>query len=419
MYSLHCYPQQSSPDDPANTDLDSKVVWTKLLKQWRPDDAKSVKCARAMTKYGAIPTDLRRKVWFKISGAARLFKSNPGLYLKLYTTTSAHSDLIEKDLPRTYGKCSSKPSMRKKSRKASLDFLHCDCLRRVLIAYSNLDPSLGYCQGMNYIAGFMLRIFRSDTSSHDEEAFWTFVVMMKKVRSLFIDGMPGFHKVVAYFRRLCGHQLPSLHAQWDSLGIDVYKLVLTPWFHSLFSYPSFDMAHTARIWDLFLTHDFSVVAKVAFTIIASNQKQLAAMEFVEIIDFCKFVPSMKRGGNQLFQKAMSIPLDEKFVHCFRDLTRYDWQINKGLIEEYAQHQMKKLEKRREKLKLERKYRSMQHDEDDAKECEINDQHAIAESDSVAAASSKSHFLTLSAANRDDSESVLSISMNSSGCDHDQ
>jgi len=178
----------------------------------------------------------------------------------------------------------------------------------------------------------------------------TFVVIMRRVRSIFIDGLPGFHKLTHYFRKLCVHHLPKLHNKWELLGIDVYKLILTPWLHSLFSYPCLDCGHTARIWDLFLIHDASVLIKIAFTIIASNERKLGKMEFVDIIDFCKFLPCMKFGGKQLIQKSISIKLNEKYLNYTRDLTQFDWQINKLLRNEYIKHQQKRAKKERYKLK---------------------------------------------------------------------
>jgi hypothetical protein len=42
-------------------------------------------------------------------------------------------------------------------------------LRRVLRAYSYYDPEVGYCQGMNFIAGMFLTVMS------EEDAFWLLV----------------------------------------------------------------------------------------------------------------------------------------------------------------------------------------------------------------------------------------------------
>eukprot|EP00483_Globobulimina_turgida_P001879 UN01881 len=241
-----------------------------------------------MTKYGAIPSSLRSEAWFVMSGAKELLKNNHGLYEKLYSSQSLKWDIISKDIPRSNSQ----------SFDAKKGSQH--CLGRILTAYSNFDPSLGYCQGMNYIAALLLHIFGTDTGN-EEKAFWTFVVILRQIRSIFIDGLPGYHKLVYYFSSLCEYHLCDLDSKCrvNYPGVDVYKLILTPWFHSLFSYPCLHILHTCRIWDLFLIHnDFSIFIKIAFTIIASNEDKLCKMEFVNIIDFCKFLPCMKYGGKQ-------------------------------------------------------------------------------------------------------------------------
>jgi hypothetical protein len=53
-------------------------------------------------------------------------------------------------------------------------------LRRVLRAYSYYDPEVGYCQGMNFIAGMFL------TQMNEEEAFWLLVCKCIAVSSLTI-----------------------------------------------------------------------------------------------------------------------------------------------------------------------------------------------------------------------------------------
>eukprot|EP01083_Nonionella_stella_P201181 736100_1 len=396
MYSLHCYPMWGNskypqqPEEEEQKNSEFTIIWRKLIEQWNPSDHKLLKCARSMTKYGAIPKSLRAEAWFVISGAAELLKNNPGLYEKLYSAHSDKDDLIEKDLPRTWG---NHPSFHQK-RKGSQH-----CLRRLLTAYSNFDPSLGYCQGMNYIAGFLLHIFKG---SNEEQAFWTFVVILRQVRSLFIDGLPGFHKIVHYFRKLCAYHLPSLHASWESLGIDVYKLILTPWFHSLFSYPCLDCSHTARIWDLFLIHDFSICVKIAFTIIASNERKLSKMEFVDIIDFCKFLHCMKNGGRQLIQKSISIKLNDKYMKHTRDLSQFDWQINKGLKKEFLRHKRRRLRKEREKQKIEQRYKFMYQ-----QKLSNGDNHNKND-EAMDISSNTSHRSAIT--NCDESESVVSVSV---------
>ena len=59
-------------------------------------------------------------------------------------------------------------------------------LVRILRSYSLFDPEVGYCQGMNFVAGLILRYLHSEA-----EAFGTFCVLMRErnYRELFLPHM--------------------------------------------------------------------------------------------------------------------------------------------------------------------------------------------------------------------------------------
>ena len=71
---------------------------------------------------------------------------------------------IEKDLPRTFPKgvpgCSTKKTM----------------LRRVLAAYALRNPSVGYCQGLNFVAGMLLK-----SGMDEEDAFYSLCTVVEDV----------------------------------------------------------------------------------------------------------------------------------------------------------------------------------------------------------------------------------------------
>lgn len=57
--------------------------------------------------------------------------------------------------------------------------MHIDPLRNVLNTFLKRNPTIGYCQGMNFIVGNLLRYM------NEEEAFWVFVSIVEN--SLPID----------------------------------------------------------------------------------------------------------------------------------------------------------------------------------------------------------------------------------------
>ncbi len=51
-------------------------------------------------------------------------------------------------------------------------------LRNVLVAYTKRNPTVGYCQGMNFIVGRLLRFLDED------EAFWVLTMLLETILPL-------------------------------------------------------------------------------------------------------------------------------------------------------------------------------------------------------------------------------------------
>jgi hypothetical protein len=76
-------------------------------------------------------------------------------------------------------------------------------LQRILVAYSNFDPEIGYTQGMNFIVASLLIHLNPDNDKESEDyffmddefesrVFWILVHIMKEKHweLLFMDGTP-------------------------------------------------------------------------------------------------------------------------------------------------------------------------------------------------------------------------------------
>ena len=70
-------------------------------------------------------------------------------------------------------------------------------LHNILVAYSNYNPSIGYCQGMNFITAFLL----INSGLREEEGFWVFTSIMengyendplkiKGIKGLYLNFLP-------------------------------------------------------------------------------------------------------------------------------------------------------------------------------------------------------------------------------------
>ncbi|XP_020204600.1 GTPase-activating protein gyp3 isoform X1 [Cajanus cajan] len=116
---------------------------------------------------GGVPKDLRGEVWQAFVGVKT--RRVESYYEDLLARDeSEEQDVpsaafgkwkkqIEKDLPRTFP---GHPALDENGRNS---------LRRLLLAYARYNPTVGYCQAMNFFAGLLLLLMP------EENAFWAFV----------------------------------------------------------------------------------------------------------------------------------------------------------------------------------------------------------------------------------------------------
>jgi CDGSH-type Zn-finger protein len=103
-------------------------------------------------------------------------------------------------------------------------------LENVLRAFSNYDNSIKYCQGMNFIVGFLLY--------HSEEhiAFWLFVSLIEEydLRNIFMENFPGLKLHVKRLETILKNEYPSYWKNFENMGVNV-EIFLVEWLFSLFS----------------------------------------------------------------------------------------------------------------------------------------------------------------------------------------
>ncbi|KAI4347697.1 hypothetical protein L6164_008483 [Bauhinia variegata] len=140
---------------------------------------------------------------------------------------------IEKDLPRTFP---GHPALDEDGRNA---------LRRLLIAYARHNPSVGYCQAMNFFAGLLLLLMP------EENAFWTLVgILDDYFDGYYSEEMIEFQVDQLVFEELVRERFPKLVNHLDYLGLQV-AWVTGPWFLSIFM-NMLPWESVLRVWDVLL-----------------------------------------------------------------------------------------------------------------------------------------------------------------------
>ncbi|GFP84871.1 tbc1 domain family member 2a [Phtheirospermum japonicum] len=210
-----------------------------------------------------IPLNLRPKVWFTLSGAAKKKSTVPDSYYDdliraVHDKVTGSTKQIDHDLPRTFP---GHPWLDTPEGHAAL--------RRVLVGYSFRDSDVGYCQGLNYVAAMLLLVMKTE-----EEAFWMLAVLLENVlfNDCYTSNLSGCHVDQRVFRDLLTKKCPRIAAHLETIEFDV-SLVCTEWFICLFS-KSLPSETTLRVWDILFYEGANVLFNVALAIFKMNEEEL-------------------------------------------------------------------------------------------------------------------------------------------------
>ncbi|KAF0923841.1 hypothetical protein E2562_007700 [Oryza meyeriana var. granulata] len=241
--------QEVHSGDSANTDIDNRG---------QEENFPSMEELECLV-HGGLPMALRGELWQAFVGiGARRVK---GYYDSLLAAEGEHEDSrglrsstsdvagenteapsfsyekwkgqIEKDLPRTFP---GHPALDEDGRNA---------LRRLLLAYARHNPTVGYCQAMNFFAGLLLLLMP------EENAFWTLVGIIDD----YFDGYFSEEMIESQvdqldLEELVREKFPKLANHLDYLGLQV-AWVTGPWFLSIFT-NVLPWESVLRVWDVLL-----------------------------------------------------------------------------------------------------------------------------------------------------------------------
>ncbi len=182
------------------------AVLVRRAKRWesligtKPLTHKSLKRSTKLQRFvrKGIPMKYRADVWMIISGASKKRDENPNLYSELCTKRVAPTSVIieqvcldssywiwsqqnkilinifplqiNTDIPRTFP---TNIYFRTKSgQKQSLE----QPLFNILLAFANSNSRIGYCQGLNYVAGLLLLVTKDE-----EKSFWILKTLVEDI----------------------------------------------------------------------------------------------------------------------------------------------------------------------------------------------------------------------------------------------
>ncbi|XP_044106096.1 growth hormone-regulated TBC protein 1 isoform X1 [Neovison vison] len=271
------------------------LKWSKLLKgRGRVQRSGTVK--RYIRK--GVPLEHRARVWLGVSGAQAQMDQNPGYYQRLLQ--GEHNDRLEEairtDMNRTF------PD-NVKFRKSADPCLQ-NTLYNVLLAYGRHNQAVGYCQGMNFVAGYLILVTKSE-----EEAFWLLDALVGRILpDYYSPAMLGLKTDQEVLGELVRTKLPAVAALMDGHGV-LWPLVVSRWFICLFV-DILPVETVLRIWDCLFNEGSKIIFRVALTLI--KQHQAFILEGTSMVDICERFKAITRGSfvtecHTFMQKIFSEP----------------------------------------------------------------------------------------------------------------
>ncbi|XP_071495817.1 uncharacterized protein [Diadema antillarum] len=218
--------------------------------------------------YGGVPAEYRSEVWTQlIMDRVKTIKEGKG--------ENYFQSLCEQ--------CDTSPAVQDYRRQINLDLLRTiphnthfnneaskgiSQLRQLLEAFCVHNPEIGYCQGMNFIAGMSLLFMDIET------AFWCLVAVVEYYfpHNYFDASLIGAQADQYVLKEILQSRLPRLHAHLDDVGVEMCSFTLN-WFLAIY-FEVVPFNTLLRIWDCFLLDGLYVLFQFSMALLHLHEEDL-------------------------------------------------------------------------------------------------------------------------------------------------
>ncbi|KAG9262328.1 growth hormone-regulated TBC protein 1 [Astyanax mexicanus] len=276
------------------------IKWSKFL-QGRSRVEKNLKVKRYVRK--GVPNEHRALIWMAASGSQDQMDKNPGYYHSLLQAQHDPKlvEAIRTDLHRTFPdnvqfRKTAEPCLQK-------------TLYNVLLAYGHHNKAVGYCQGMNFIAGYLIIITKDE-----EKSFWLMDALIGRILpDYYTPAMLGLKTDQEVLGQLVKVKVPEVWQAMTEHNV-MWTLVVSRWFICLFI-DILPVETVLRIWDCLFYEGSKIIFRVALTLIRHNQALiLQARNLPDICDHFKqitkgaFVEDCHTFMQTIFKEPGSLPM---------------------------------------------------------------------------------------------------------------
>ncbi|XP_016001773.2 TBC1 domain family member 2A isoform X2 [Rousettus aegyptiacus] len=159
-----------------------------------------------------------------------------------------------------------------------------DKLRRVLLAFSWQNPSIGYCQGLNRLAAIALLVL-----DEEESAFWCLVAIVETIMpaDYYSKTLTASQADQRVLQDLLSEKLPRLMAHVGQHRVDL-SFITFNWFLVVFA-DSLISNILLQVWDAFLYEGTKVLFRYALAIFKYNEEEILRLQdSLEIYQYLRF-----------------------------------------------------------------------------------------------------------------------------------
>ena len=186
-----------------------------------------------------------------------------------------------------------------------------ESLFRILKSIALLDKELSYCQGMNFICGFMLITF----DGNETDSFFllmslfsqTFVRSKFDLRGFFIENFPLLGLYIYIFKYYLRKKFKKIFEHLNNLEIPNQSWI-AKWFQTLFVH-SFPINDVIRIWDGIFSEGLKFI--------------ISCNDLIEVVDLFKMLNSSYYNIEEGFKFDI-----EKFIEDTKNFNISDDDFNK-------------------------------------------------------------------------------------------
>jgi hypothetical protein len=196
-------------------------------------------------------------------------------------------------------------------------------LYRILRAFANVDNGVTYCQGMNFIVGFLLIV----SDFNEVEIFFMLISLFSAdtynreymhvcqygLRGFFFDDFPLLKFYINLFDHFFNKKLPNLRNHFNNIELP-NEMWISKWFQTMFTI-CMPIHAVVRIWDCILSLGITFMIKFTLAFLKSREEELLKLD--EAFDLNEYFRNYFYKENfdveEIIQIARKIEIDKSSI----------------------------------------------------------------------------------------------------------